>query len=135
MAAITRCASLLFMTLCLIALIAASQPTPAAGAQSDKLPSSNQGKILHIQDDTEWVRYGRWSALREHTMHTYAQFSNEDYCAVFSTTVIEEAKDLQSSQGKQMPMMLDGKDLVITLPSGRHLKMHVVKPGECERKS
>jgi hypothetical protein len=135
MNAIARGAKLLFTTLCLVALISLGRPTFAAGAQSDKMPPSNQGKILHIQDDTDWVRYGRWSAMRQHTMHTYAQFSNEDYCAVFATTVIDEAKDLQSNEGKQMPMMLDGKDLVIILPSGRHLKMHVVKPGECERKS
>lgn len=135
MTANTRRASLLLMTLWLVVLIAVGRPVPAAGAQSDKMPPSNQGKILHIQDDTEWVRYGRWSALRQHTMHTYAQVANEDYCAVFSTTVIDEAKDLQSSEGQQMPMVLDGKDLLITLPSGRHLKMHVVKPGECERKS
>ena len=135
MTAITRFASLILLTLCLVVLILLGQPTSAAGAQSDKMPASNQGKILHIQDDTEWVRYGRWSALRQHTIHTYAQFANDDYCAVFSTTVIDEAKDLESNEGRQMPMALDGKDLLITLPSGRHVKMHVVKTGECERKS
>jgi len=135
MTGIRRCVGLFLTTLCLIALIALSSPTSAAGAQSDKADASNQGKILQIQDETEWVRYGRWSALRQHTMHTYAHVANNDYCAVYSTTVIDEAKDLASSQGQQMPMVVDGKDLLITLPSGRHLKMHVVKPGECERKS
>jgi len=135
MRAIKRCAGVFLTIPCLFALIVFGHPTSVAGAQSDKIPPSNEGKILHIQDDTEWVRYGRWSALRQHTMHAYAHFSNDDYCAVFSTTVIDEAKELESNEGQPLPMALDGKDLVITLHSGHHLKLHVVKIGECERKS
>jgi len=135
MTAITRSAGLLFLTLCVVAIAGLECPIFAVGAQTSNVAAPNQGKILHIQDDIEWVRYGRWSALRQHTIHTYAHFSNDDYCAVFATTVIDEAKDLESNEGKQLPMAVEGKELLITLPDGRHLKMHLVKPGECERRS
>ena len=107
----------------------------SSSSSQEALPpdTATSGKLLYVHDVTEWARFGRWSALREHNIHALAQISKDQYCAEYSTTVIEEARDLQSSQGHDVAMQVKGKDVFVTLNGGRHIKMHLVKNSECPR--
>ena len=101
--------------------------------KSDQIDGTQTGKLLRVQDTTDWARFGRWSAYRQHTIHALVQMPQNEYCAEFSTIVVDEAKDLRSDQGQDLPVEIRGKEITLTLHSGRRLKMHLAKEGECSR--
>jgi len=101
--------------------------------KAEQIDGAQTGKLLRVQDTTDWARFGRWSAYRQHTIHALVQLPRNEYCAEFATIVVDEAKDLRSDEGQFLPMEIRGKEITLTLHSGRRLKMHLAKEGECSR--
>ena len=79
------------------------------------------------------MQAGRWYIVRQFTVDFAVKCSNQTYCGEVTTTVVNEVDDLMASKGKSVELLESGKDIDVTLQSGRHIKARQVSANKCEK--
>jgi len=90
------------------------------------------GTLSDLRSDKRVVQNGRWFLVREFTVD-FAVRDSETYCGEITTTDATEAHDLIDSTGQVVDISEKGKDLYITLKSGRRIRAHRLSRDKCPR--
>ena len=91
------------------------------------------GTLLELHSDQRVVQSGRWFLVREFTIAFSVRAAQASYCGEINTTDATEAHDLINSRGQSIQVAQKGKDLEVTLQSGRRLRAHRLAPDRCPR--
>jgi len=91
------------------------------------------GTLADLHSDKHVVQSGRWFLVREFTIAFAVRGSQQSYCGEVTTTDATEAHDLLDSHGQAVEVAEKGKDLEVTLKSGRRIKAHRLNPEKCPR--
>ncbi len=91
------------------------------------------GTLADLHADQRVVQNGRWFLVREFTIQFAVRDSQQSYCGELSTTDATEAHDLINSRGQAVEVAEKGRDLDVTLKSGRHIRAHRLSPDRCPR--
>jgi hypothetical protein len=81
------------------------------------------GTLADLHWDKHVVQNGRWMLLREFTVD-FAVRDMATYCGEITTTDATEAHELIDSSGQAVEIIEKGKDLYVTLKSGRRIRAH-----------
>ena len=85
-----------------------------------------------LRSDKRVVQNGRWFLVREFTVD-FAVRDSVTYCGEITTTDATEAHDLLDSGGQVVEVSEKGKDLYITLKSGRRIRARRLSGDKCPR--
>ncbi len=86
--------------------------------------------MTNLHSDKRVVQNGRWVLVREFTVD-FAVRDSVTYCGEITTTDATEAHDLLDSGGQVVSVVEKGKDLYVTLKSGRRIRAHRLNPDKC----
>jgi hypothetical protein len=90
------------------------------------------GTLVNMHTDKRVVQSGRWFLVREFTVD-FAVKDSAVYCGELTTTDATEAHDLMESNGQPVQFAEKGKDLYITLKTGRKIRAHRLSAEKCPR--
>jgi hypothetical protein len=121
-----RVAVMLAVTL--MVCVGAEGQNPAASGSATK-----SGTVVETHSDKRVVQTGRWYVTRQFTVDFSVQCSDHTYCGEVTTTVINEVNDLMASKGQPVALLDSGKDIDVTLQSGRRIKAHQVAANKCAK--
>ncbi|MGA2369303.1 MAG: hypothetical protein ACLPPV_04325 [Candidatus Korobacteraceae bacterium] len=122
-----RLSRILALLLLVFVLLSSRLPgqTPAQPADQAKT-----GTLADLRSDKRVVQNGRWFLVREFTVD-FAVRDSVTYCGEITTTDASEAHDLLDSGGQVVSVIEKGKDLYITLKSGRRIRAHRLSGDKC----
>jgi hypothetical protein len=106
----------------------AQNATPAGNSSTN---SAHAGTLVDTHSDKRVVQTGRWYVVRQFTVDFSVHCSNQNYCGEVTTTVVNEVDDLVASKGQPVELQDNGKDIDVTLKSGRRIKAHQVSANKC----
>jgi hypothetical protein len=86
--------------------------------------------LSNLHSDKRVVQNGRWFLVREFTVD-FAVRDSVTYCGEITTTDATEAHDLIDSSGQVVSVVEKGKDLYLTLKSGRRIRAHRLSADKC----
>ena len=90
------------------------------------------GTLSELRSDKRVVQNGRWFLVREFTVD-FAVRDSETYCGEITTSDATEAHDLINSTGQVVQVSEKGRDLYLTLKSGRRIRAHRLNGEKCPR--
>jgi hypothetical protein len=93
--------------------------------------AAHTGTLVDTHSDKRVVQTGRWYVVRQFTVDFSVHCSNQNYCGEVTTTVINEVDDLVASKGQPVELLDNGKDIDVTLKSGRRIRAHQVSANKC----
>jgi hypothetical protein len=88
------------------------------------------GTLADLRWDKRVVQNGRWFLVREFTVD-FAVRDTATYCGEITTTDATEAHELIDSSGQAVEIIEKGKDLYVTLKSGRRIRAHRLSAEKC----
>ena len=94
--------------------------------------TSTSGTIGNLHADQRVVQSGRWLIVREFTID-FAVKNAAVFCGQLTTTNTTEAHDLIDSKGQSVDFVDNGKDLLLTLKSGRKIHARRLSSEKCPR--
>jgi hypothetical protein len=121
---------LLSLALLLCCSANAQNSSAATGPASS---GAKAGTVVETHSDKRVVQTGRWYIVRQFTVDFAVRCANQTYCGEVTTTVVNEVDDLMASKGQPVELLENGKDIDVTLQSGRHIKAHQVSSNKCEK--
>ena len=90
------------------------------------------GTLSNLHVDKRVVQSGRWFLVREFTID-FAVRDTAVYCGELTTTDATEAHDLIDSNGQAVQFVDKGKDLYLTLKTGRRIRTRKLSAEKCPR--
>jgi hypothetical protein len=108
-------------------LLPSHLPGQTAAAPTD---AAKTGTLADLSWDKRVVQNGRWFLVREFTVD-FAVRDMATYCGEISTTDATEAHELIDSSGQAVEIIEKGKDLYVTLKSGRRIRAHRLSADKC----
>jgi len=119
--------------LVLAAMLLAAMPPPL-GSQTLTPVSETAitGTLANLHAEKRVVQSGRWFLVREFTID-FAVKNTTVHCGELTTTDATEAHELIDSSGQAVEFVDKGKDLYITLKTGRRIKAHRLSAEKCPR--
>ena len=108
--------------------VVAQSATPAGQSPA---ATAKTGTLVDAHSDKKVVQTGRWMVVRQFTVDFAVKCSNQTYCGEVTTTVVNEVDDLMASKGQPVELLASGKEIDITLPSGRRIKAHQMSANKC----
>jgi len=105
----------------------------ASAVSGSTASGAKAGTVVETHSDKRVVQAGRWYIVRQFTVDFAVKCSNQTYCGEVTTTVVNEVDDLMASKGKSVELLESGKDIDVTLQSGRHIKARQVSANKCEK--
>lgn len=90
------------------------------------------GTLGNLHADKRVVRTGRWIVVREFSID-FAVKDSTIFCGELTTTDASEANDLIGSSGQPVDLVEKGKDLYLTLKSGRKIRARRLTSEKCPR--
>jgi hypothetical protein len=100
------------------------------GQTAPSADEANTGTLTNLRSDKRVVQNGRWFLVREFTVD-FAVRDSVTYCGEITTTDATEAHDLLDSGGQIVSVIEKGKDLYLTLKSGRRIRAHRLSGDKC----
>ena len=76
-------------------------------------------------------RNSRYPTPPQYTMDLAVQYKGETYCTGYETPVLDEVRDLEAANGKDVQVSMHGKQMQLLLPNGRHVRADLVKSTQC----
>jgi hypothetical protein len=122
----------LFLSVVLLLCCSATAQSSSA-TQNSAASGAKAGTVVETHSDKRVVQTGRWYVVRQFTVDFAVKCSNQTYCGEVTTTVVNEVDDLMASKGKSVELLESGKDIDVTLQSGRHIKARQVSANKCEQ--
>jgi len=122
-----RLSRILTVPLLVFLLLSSRLPGQTAAPSAD-VPKT--GTLADMRSDKRVVQNGRWFLVREFTVD-FAVRDSVTYCGEITTTDATEAHDLLDSSGQVVSVIEKGKDLYITLKSGRRIRAHRLSGDKC----
>ncbi len=122
-----RLSRILATPLLVFLLFSSRLPGQTAAPLADQ---AKTGTLSNLHSDKRVVQNGRWFLVREFTVE-FAIRDSVTYCGEVTTTDATEAHDLIDSAGQVVSVMEKGKDLYITLKSGRRIRAHQLSGDKC----
>jgi hypothetical protein len=110
-------------------LSAGGQSSSSAAGPSAATPKT--GTLVDARSDKKVLQTGRWMVVRQFTVNFAVKCSNQTYCGEVTTTVVNEVDDLMASKGQPVELLESGKDIDVTLHSGRRIKARQVAANKC----
>ena len=102
------------------------------GAAQTNSGDTHAAKVLSVREVRHAsFRNSRYPTTPQYTMDLALQLNGQTYCTGYETPVLDEVDDLLSTNGKDVQVAMQGKRIVMILPSGRHLHADLVKPTQC----
>ena len=114
--------------------LAATEYVPGSGPAP---PLSEEGqqiaKILGVKKvlRSPYFVSSRYPLIHYFTLYIAIRTSDRTYCAEYETPVLDEIDDLFYTKGKDVAIVLKGKNLTLRTPKGRKLKARLVKQTQC----
>jgi hypothetical protein len=90
------------------------------------------GTLGNLHADQRVVQNGRWLIVREFNID-FAVKNAAVFCGELTTTNATEAHDLIDSKGQPVQFVENGKDLFLTLKSGRKIHARRLSSEKCPR--
>lgn len=122
-----RLSRILAPSLLVLLLLSSRLPGQNSAPSADV---SKSGTLTNLRSDKRVVQNGRWFLVREFTVDFVVRDS-VTYCGEITTTDATEAHDLLDSGGQVVEVIEKGKDLYITLKSGRRIRAHRLSGDKC----
>jgi len=117
----------------LAAMLVAAMPLPLRSQTLAPVSEAlTTGTLANLHADKRVVQSGRWFLVREFTID-FAVKNTAVYCGQLTTTDATEAHDLIDSNGQAVEFADKGKDLYLTLKTGRRIKAHRLSTEKCPR--
>ena len=108
--------------------VSAQSATPAGQSSAT---TRKTGTLVDAHSDKKVVQTGRWMVVRQYTVDFAVVCTNQTYCGEVTTTVVNEVDDLMASKGQPVELLASGKEIDITLHSGRRIKAHQMSANKC----
>ncbi len=124
-----RLSRILSLPLLVFLLLPSYLPGQSAAPPGDV---AKTGTLADLPWDKHVVQNGRWMLLREFTVD-FAVRDTATYCGEITTTDATEAHELIDSSGQAVEILEKGKDLYVTLKSGRQIRAHRLSADKCSR--
>jgi len=122
-----RLSRILAVPLFVCLLLSPRLPGQTAAPSADE---ARTGTLTNLHSDKRVVQNGRWFLVREFTVD-FAVRDSVTYCGEITTTDATEAHDLLDSSGQVVSVIERGKDLYLTLKSGRRIRAHRLSGDKC----
>jgi len=125
--------SLIPLVLLATVVLAASRYAPGSAPQLSS-PSEGQqiGKILSVRKTVgSFYIVNRYSRIHSYQLNFAVRVSDQTYCSVYETPVLDEIDDLFAAKDKDVEIVLKGKSLTLRTPKGRKLKARLVELKQC----
>jgi hypothetical protein len=91
-----------------------------------------KAKVLSVREVRHAsFRTSRYPTTPQYTMDLSVQLAGQTYCTGYETPVLDEVRDLQAVNGKDVQVSLHGKQIQFLLPNGRKVRADIVKPTQC----
>lgn len=102
------------------------------GAAQTGSNDSQAAKVLSVREVRHAsFRNSRYPTTPQYTLDLALQLNGETYCTGYETPVLDEVHDLLAANGKNLQVAMQGKKVVLFLPSGRHVHADLVKSTQC----
>ncbi len=122
-----RLSRILAASMLVFLLLSVRLPGQTAAPPADQ---AKTGTLSNLHSDKRVVQNGRWFLVREFTVE-FAVRDSVTYCGEITTTDATEAHDLLDSSGQVVSVVEKGKDLYLTLKSGRRIRAHRLSGDKC----
>jgi hypothetical protein len=73
----------------------------------------------------------RYPTTPYYTIDLCVLLTGQTYCAGYETPVLDEVRELLAAKGQNIQIDLNGKKILLILPTGRRLKAELVKSSQC----
>jgi hypothetical protein len=102
------------------------------GAAQTPSNDTQQAKVLSVREVRHAsLRMSRYATTPQYTMDLALQLNGKTYCTGYETPVLDEVHDLLATNGQNVPVSIQGKKVLMTLPNGRHVQAELVKSTQC----
>src|SRR5271168_2566153 len=107
-----------------IILAHAQNPGSTSGYQTGKIVSVRQ-----IARNGALV--SRYSSTHVFTLDFTVRVAGHSYCVDYETIVLDEVNDLRAADQKDVQVDMQGKHMIVILPSGRRIKAQTADATQC----
>ena len=102
------------------------------GAAQTASTDTQHAKVLSVREVRHAsLRMSRYATTPQYTMDLALQFNGQTYCTGYETPILDEVHDLLATNGHDVPVTMQGKKVVMTLPNGRRVQTELVKSTQC----
>jgi hypothetical protein len=116
----------IWLTLALV--VAQAQNSPDNSSTS----GYQTGKIVSVrQIARNGALVSRYSSTHVFTMDFTVRVAGHSYCVDYETIVLDEVNDLRASDQKDVQVDMQGKHMIVILPSGRRIKAQTADATQC----
>jgi len=120
----------------LLLLLAGVFVTSGASGSETAPASASEGqqsaKVLSVRKVLRTPYFtSRYPQIHYYELHFALRAADQTYCGEYETPVLNEIDDLFSAKNHDVEIVLKGKSLTLTTPTGRKVKAHLVEPGQC----
>ena len=114
--------------LALMLVLAQAQNPPESGSTL----GYQTGKIVSVrQIARNGALVSRYSSTHVFTMDFTVRVAGHSYCVDYETIVLDEVNDLRASDQKDVQVDMQGKHMIVILPSGRRIKAQTADATQC----
>jgi len=103
--------------------------TSAVASTSEQKQTAKVASVRKVLRTPYFV--SRYPQIHYYVLYFALRVSDQTYCGVYETPVLDEIDDLLTCNGRDVDVVLDGKRITVFTPRGRKLKGRMVRATQC----